>query len=134
MNASDPIGTVMTPAPLCVDETEMAIRARALMTTHRVRHLGVMSHGKLVGVVTERDLRLLVRGGSGVTPESRTPVSVVCRRSPYVVDASQPLAEVLNEMASRRIGSAIVTENGEPAGIFTSTDACRLLAELLTTS
>ncbi len=49
----------------------------------------------------------------------------------YVVDAQTPLDEVLDHMASHRIGSALVTSNGELAGIFTATDACRAFAEFL---
>ena len=45
--------------------------------------------------------------------------------SAYVVDLNTPLSTVLMEMAERRIGSALITRNGELCGIFTSTDACR---------
>jgi CBS domain-containing protein len=34
-------------------------------------------------------------------------------------------------MAENRIGSAIVTKDGKLVGIFTVTDACRALAEVL---
>lgn len=134
MNATETIGNVMTPAALCVDKTEMAIRARALMKTHEVRHLAVVSHGQIVGVLSERDLRLVMGGGSGVTLESRTPVSEICRLDPYIVETDVPLVAVLGTMVSRRIGSALVTKDGELAGIFTNTDACKLLAELLATA
>ena len=42
-----------------------------------------------------------------------------------------PLQRVVAEMAHRRIGSALITKDGRLAGIFTATDACRCLAELL---
>ena len=134
MDVTETVGNVMTPAPLFVDETEMSIRARALMKTYDVRHLAVLDQGKITGVISERDLRLVMRSGSGVTPESRTPVSEICRRDPYVVDSNELLTRVLKEMAERKIGSALVTQDGKLVGIFTSTDACRLLAELLATS
>ena len=74
MDVTQTVGSVMTPGPIFIDQDEMSIRARALMTTHGVRHLAVLDQGKIVGIVSERDLRL-VTGGSGVTAESRTPVA-----------------------------------------------------------
>jgi CBS domain-containing protein len=48
-----------------------------------------------------------------------------------MVDSNTPLDHVVEEMAERRIGSALVTHHGTLAGIFTVTDACRVLAEIL---
>ncbi|MFX8848650.1 CBS domain-containing protein, partial [Acinetobacter baumannii] len=42
-----------------------------------------------------------------------------------------PVAEVARVMAEKRIGSAIVTKNNKLVGIFTVTDACRALAQIL---
>jgi len=48
-----------------------------------------------------------------------------------VVPASTPVSTVARTMADNRIGSAIVTKDGKLVGIFTVTDACRALAEVL---
>jgi CBS domain-containing protein len=50
---------------------------------------------------------------------------------PCIVPASTPVAIVARTMADNRIGSAIVTKNDKLVGIFTVTDACRALAEVL---
>ena len=50
---------------------------------------------------------------------------------PCVVPASIPVAVVARTMADHRIGSAIVTKHDKLVGIFTVTDACRALAEVL---
>jgi CBS domain-containing protein len=50
---------------------------------------------------------------------------------PCVVAASTPVAAVARAMAEHHIGSAIVTRNDKLVGIFTVTDACRALAEIL---
>jgi CBS domain-containing protein len=42
-----------------------------------------------------------------------------------------PLDEVTSEMATRHVGSAVVLRHGKLAGIFSTVDACRLLAEFL---
>jgi acetoin utilization protein AcuB len=51
--------------------------------------------------------------------------------NPCIVPASTPVAKVARVMADNRIGSAIVTKHGKLVGIFTVTDACRALAEIL---
>ena len=50
---------------------------------------------------------------------------------PCVVPASTPLATVARTMAEHHIGSAIVTKHDKLVGIFTVTDACRSLAQVL---
>ena len=42
-----------------------------------------------------------------------------------------PVTTVLDEMVSRHIGSAVVTDSGHPVGIFTALDACRHLSVIL---
>ena len=51
MDVTQTVGSVMTPGPIFIDQDEMSIRARALMTTHGVRHLAVLDQGKIVGIV-----------------------------------------------------------------------------------
>jgi acetoin utilization protein AcuB len=50
---------------------------------------------------------------------------------PCVVPVSTPVATVARTMAQHHIGSAIITKNNKLVGIFTVTDACRALAEVL---
>jgi CBS domain-containing protein len=49
----------------------------------------------------------------------------------YSIERNERLDCVLTEMAERHIGSAIVTDSGKIAGVFTATDACRTFAEFL---
>jgi acetoin utilization protein AcuB len=58
-------------------------------------------------------------------------VRKICATDPYMVDIHAPLDRVVHEMAARHVGSAIVLRNGKLAGIFTVTDACRILGNIL---
>jgi CBS domain-containing protein len=49
----------------------------------------------------------------------------------YIVELSEPLDIVVLHMARHRIDSALVVRNQRLVGIFTMTDACRFLGELL---
>ena len=54
----------------------------------------------------------------------------ICLFDPLTVKADESIAVVAKTMASRRQEAAIVMEKGEAIGIFTTSDACRLLAEV----
>jgi len=123
--------SVMTPFPWFIHIGDRLGRAAEVMAERDIRHLPVTGDGKLVGVLTERDLQLVM--GSAASPEQRASLTVrdACILDAYVVETSEPLDRVLLTMARRHIGSALVVKNGKLAGIFTVTDACRCFAELL---
>ena len=51
------VGNRMTKEPITVGEDELLIRASHKMQAGGFRRLPVMKEGKLVGIVTERDVR-----------------------------------------------------------------------------
>ena len=53
------------------------------------------------------------------------------RHMPPLLRPHPEVAIVARTMAENRIGPAIVTKNDKLVGIFTVTDACRALAEVL---
>lgn len=95
--------------------------AWAMMQQHRIRHLPVVENGRVVGLISDRDLQIL-RALHGVDPDDIM-VSELMQGDPYVVSPDEPLRRVAHEMATRRIGSAVVVDGGEVVGIFTTTDA-----------
>ncbi len=123
--------TAMTPFPWWVGIDEPLLIARDMMRAHRVRHLPVKDGGKVVSVVTDRDIKFALDPELGLPPRASMRVRDVCVYTPYVVDIETPLRTVLETMAQRRIGSAVVTRDGKLVGIFTSADACRAFAEVL---
>lgn len=112
------------------DEQPMSI-AHRVMREQRIRHLPVLHRGKLVGVVTDRDLRL-VETLRDVDPTKVT-VSEAMTSDVYTVGPDTALDEVVSAMAMSKYGSAIVVDHGHVVGIFTTVDACSALSELLTT-
>ncbi|MCC7440275.1 MAG: CBS domain-containing protein [Bdellovibrionales bacterium] len=102
--------------------------ARTLMRKAKVRHLPVVEHEKLVGVISDRDLKL----AEGFEDGALLTVSDVMSRDVYQVTLGTPLADVTRQMHARKVGSAVVTNAaGRVAGIFTVTDALALLTRLL---
>ena len=121
----------MTPFPYSVDVDAPLAEAHKLMREHHFRHLPVTSGGTLVGVLTDRDIKLVLGPDFGQPNEQELSVRDAYVEKPCVVPASTPVALVARTMAEHRIGSAIVTKNDKLVGIFTVTDACRALAQLL---
>jgi acetoin utilization protein AcuB len=131
MNRIPLLKTAMTPFPWWIDIDEPLLAARDLMRRHKVRHLPVKENGKLVSVVTDRDLKFALDPELGLPPRESLRVREVCVYTAYIVDIETRLEVVLETMAERRIGSALVTKDDNLVGIFTTPDVCRALARLI---
>lgn len=125
----DTVGSHMTSAPFSIQlDAELAV-ALELMQKHQIRHLPVLDGERLVGIVSERDLGII----ESLVPDEwqRIVVAEAMTPSPYAVAASAPVSEVARTMADRKYGCVVVTdERGAVLGLFTTTDALHLLAEL----
>lgn len=131
---SKPIPTIqkfMTTSPHSIGVEQPLSKAHAVMRELAIRHLPVLHGGRLVGMLTDRDLHL-VESLVGVDP---TKVKVEEAMAPmvYSVGPDAPLDEVVSTMAEHKYGSAVVMQNEKVVGIFTTVDVCRALAELLHT-
>jgi acetoin utilization protein AcuB len=127
-----PIPTVqkyMTVTPHTIGADQTLAHARQRMDELRVRHLPVMSGEKLVGVVTDRDLHL-IESLKDVDPRLVT-VFDAMSGSVYTVSPDAPLDDVAGTMAEKKVGSAVVIQNGKVVGIFTTVDVCLALTDLL---
>lgn len=129
MNTANPIKKYMTKSPHTIGEDIALSTAIEVMREHQVRHLPVQYGGKLVGVLSERDVRLAL----SVHPTAKDlKVGDIMTEEPYSVTMECPLQQVAAEMAKHKYGCAIVeNEQGRAIGIFTAVDALGLLGEWL---
>ena len=97
-----------------------------LMRLHEVRHLPVVAKGKLVGLISQRDVYLMQSLERSDPREVL--VSEAMTADPYTVEPDEPVDVVAREMARRKIGSVLVTHNDVLLGLFTTTDALLALA------
>ncbi len=118
----------MSPEPKTVGKDEPLVAAHRIMSAHRIRHLPVLHQGRLVGVVSERDLFLL-ETLKNVDPR-REPVEEAMTAFPFTVPPKADLADVARQMWQHRYGSALVMHDGNLVGIFTRADALRALSDL----
>ena len=119
----------MTTTPHSIGTDQTLAHAHSVMQEHKIRHLPVLVGGKLVGMLTERDLRL-VESLKDVDPKV-VKVEDAMSTNVYAVGPDAPLDEVVRDMAEHKYGSVVVLQNNKVVGIFTTVDACRALHDLL---
>ena len=110
--------------------------ARALMARERIRHLLVTEGTRLLGIVTDRDIRLNL--ASPATSLSvwelnyllaRMVVKDVMTTSVIVVDPNRDARAAARIMLDHRIGALPVTDGDRLEGIVTETDVVRAFAD-----
>ena len=102
-------------------------KALEVMLENRIRHLPVEDKGKVVGIVSERDL--LTHQGKNWT--TMMTVEDIMNPNLFSVYRNEGLGEVAFQLSSQKVGSALVLdESGEVYGIFTTTDALNALVEI----
>ena len=95
--------------------------AAQTMIEKRIRRLAVFECGKLVGIITASDL---IRSLPKV-PESMHAwfqIDYFMTKRIITADEETPVDSVAKIMGQNRIGSVIITSQGEPIGIFTERD------------
>lgn len=123
------IARYMSTTPHTIGREQTLSTAHKIMREHRVRHLPVLEGGKLVGVISDRDLAL-IETLRDVDPAKVT-VEDAMTQAPYTVSPDTGLDEVVSTMAEHRYGSAIILDNGNVVGVFTTVDALTALEDLL---
>lgn len=122
----------MTPFPHSVALQAPIGAARKLMLDKHVHHLPVTDGNRLAGIITDRDIKLLLGPELGSPDPKQLTVEDAYISDSFIVDLDLPLVEVLATMLEQHLGAALVTTHGRLAGIFTAMDACRVLHKHLT--
>lgn len=121
----------MTPFPYSISETAPLEEARVFMQAKGIRHLPVTRDGVPIGIITDRDIKLILGPDFAYPDPDELTVAQVMIKDVYAVDLGERLDNVLAHMTAHHLGSALVTRKGKLVGVFTATDACRAFAEHL---
>lgn len=120
---------IMTPTPWVVEVTDSLRRVHARLLESDVRHLPVVDRGKLVGIISERDVPsdLVSPGARGGFDRGDRPVSNYMSSDVISVNPESDLAEVIDLMLEHRIGAVPVVDlDGERLlGIVSYVDVLR---------
>ena len=135
------VGDIMTKRLVVLTEEENLSRLESGMERFGLRHLPVVDDGKLVGLVTHRDLLRAStssldpsRGNKDVQILENTFVSEIMTREVRTARADTPLADAARDMIEGRIGCLpVVDDEGRAIGIVTEHDFLKLCLKLLET-
>lgn len=119
----------MTETVLAVEIYDSISVARQLMAKHRVNQLPVLDHDRLMGIVTDRDIRdayptsMLIGRTKEIDKfaESYT-VEEVMTHDVFTVEPETPLATAVALLRHHRIGSLPVVKEKQLVGIITRSD------------
>lgn len=134
------VSQLMTSDVTTVSETDPLRVAVELIMMKKLRHLPVVGpDDTLTGIITDRDVKRalpspLDRNADREAIVDDTKVAQIMTRDPFVVSPETSVAEAVQILVERKIGGLPVVTNGKLVGIFTETDALRLLSNLLDAS
>ena len=121
------IRDIMVRDLVTVGPEEPARRAYQLMRDGRFRHLPVLKDGRLVGVLSDRDLRpVLLSPGL-----AQAAVQELMSEDLATVTPDSPIEDAASLLVVKKIGCLPVIEDGRVVGIVTETDLLAVLVELL---
>ncbi|RPJ69506.1 MAG: CBS domain-containing protein [Desulfobacteraceae bacterium] len=128
----------MSPNPVTIDEEDSMQEAIKLMKQHSIRMLPVLRRGKLVGVVTDRDLKR-ASASDATTLDVHEMLYLIAKIKVKSIMSKNPIslppeltveetAEIL--LANKISGAPVVDAQGSVVGTITQTDIFRVLIAL----
>jgi acetoin utilization protein AcuB len=114
----------MTPNPSVVRLGDSLAAARVIMQAEGLRHLPVIERKRVLGIISDRDLR------QHTNEMTETLVETVMTADPVTVSPHASVEEAASLMLVERIGCLPVVEDGGLVGIITTTDLLRALLDL----
>jgi len=128
------LSEIMSRGLITVDKNASLRRARRILDRHRIRHLLVMDGKRLVGIVTDRDLRQAAPSSkSPLTTSEREEfmdelkVAEVMSRKLITASPDTTVREAARVMVSEKIGCLPVVNGNQLVGIVTETDLLEVL-------
>src|SRR5437773_1077912 len=126
------VGDLMTVCPITTRPETPVLEARQVMVDKRIRHLLVTDGPKLLGIITDRDIRLNL-------PSPATSLSVweinyllaqmtaasAMTRAVITISSQRDARDAALLMLDHRIGALPVIDGGTLVGIITETDLLR---------
>lgn len=119
----------MTKSVLTIKPHDTLKKARELMTKHRVNQLPVVADDKVVGIVTDRDVRdaypssmRLLRGKDIEEFADSHVVEEVMTFNVVTIGPAASLREAAGHMRKQRFGALPVVDHGKLVGVITRSD------------
>lgn len=126
----------MSAPPVMIGSEESLQRAVDLLRKHNIRELPVVDNGRLVGIITDRDVREvspsypLFRDSEEIRHHRENlKVAQAMTVEPLVISPEAPLVEAAKMLHTYRVGSLPVVEDGKVVGVVSVTDILKMFIE-----
>jgi acetoin utilization protein AcuB len=119
------VGNRMTKEPTTVEPEDLSIRAAHKMQAGGFRRVPVVSDGKLVGIVSDRDLREH-RGHL-----EQVKINGIMSERPVTVTPATTIEEAAQIMLERQVGGLPVVADGRLVGMITTSDIMRAFLDVM---
>lgn len=110
-----------TPAVSITAATTLEDAYRTMREKH-IRHLPILDGTTLVGVVTDRDLRLATSSLAPKAFPADSAVATIMSRAPLTAAPWDPIEDAARVMREKKIGCLPVVDDGRVIGIITGLD------------
>jgi len=121
---------VMHPEPLSIGPGTSLEEAYAVMSGRDIRHLPVVERGEVVGVITDRDLRLATSRLAAQAFPPGTAVRAVMSHPVHTAHPLDPIEAAARVMRELKIGCLPVLDGNALVGIVTGVDILDALLRL----
>ena len=132
------VGDVMTKEVVSLDKEQCLPLAEELMSFCHIRHLPVLEHGRLVGIVTRNDVlaaqrAVLERGDAEASEEVpiEVPVAKIMTSRVDTVSPREPVSDVISRIVDLDHRCMPVVDQGKLVGIVTEVDFLQLAKQLI---
>ncbi|MCJ7774457.1 MAG: CBS domain-containing protein [Desulfobacterales bacterium] len=128
----------MSKQVITIDQDTSLQEAVSILKKHNIRRLPVLKNGKLVGIVTDRDLKR-ASASDATSLEihellhllSLIKIGEIMTKNPITVLPEQTIEEAAEILMTHKIsGAPVVDDMGQLAGIITQNDLFRVLVSL----
>jgi CBS domain-containing membrane protein len=127
---------LMTQNPTTLDRNETLDLAESIMNLGRIRHMPVVDDGKVVGIVSQRDMfrsALITSLGFGRKTTGALiktiKIKEIMTEKVVTISPDASIKEAARQMMEKKIGCLPVLEGDRLVGIVTETDMLQYVVE-----
>lgn len=133
------IKSIMSSDLVTVDIDDPLSKVKDIFDQHHFHHLIVIGHGKLLGVISDRDLLKAISPNIGTAAEKPSDVATlnkrvhqIMTRKPFTLMADNTIIDAIALLNSKNVSCIpIVNATDKPIGIVTWRDILRVMEEKL---